>query len=57
MNINVRHNGLVLRERASALLVAATVTFLTFAAINAGFTPHGAYLAGQVNSHQPALTL
>ncbi|MCC7257247.1 MAG: hypothetical protein IT486_02640 [Gammaproteobacteria bacterium] len=35
------------RERLSAMLVAATVTFLVFAAIDAGFTPHATDLASR----------
>lgn len=35
-------------ERLSALLLAAAATFLVFAAINAGFTPHATELAGRV---------
>lgn len=34
-------------ERLSALVLAAAATLLVFAAINAGFTPHAADLAGQ----------
>lgn len=33
------------RERAPVLVAAAAATFLVFAAINAGFTPHAADLA------------
>jgi hypothetical protein len=42
-------------ERVPALLLAAAATFLLFAAINAGFTPHAADLAGQLLASQPAL--
>jgi hypothetical protein len=38
------------RERLSALLLAVAATFLVFAAINAGFTPHGSELAGRARS-------
>jgi hypothetical protein len=37
-------------ERASVLVVAAAATFLVFAAINAGFTPHAADLATRAHS-------
>lgn len=38
-------------ERLSALLLAVAVTFMVFAAINAGFTPHATDLAGRVFGH------
>ena len=43
-------------ERLSALLLAVAATFIVFAAINAGFTPHATDLAGRVLG-QSALTL
>jgi hypothetical protein len=42
-------------QRVPALLLAAAATFLLLAAINAGFTPHAADLAGQLLAPQPAL--
>ncbi len=36
------------RERLPALALAVVVTALVFAAINAGFTPHGADLSGRI---------
>lgn len=38
------------RERAPAFALAAAATFLVFAAINAGFTPHAADLTVRVHS-------
>ncbi len=35
------------RERLPALALAVLVTLLVFAAINAGFTPHAADVAGR----------
>ena len=42
--------------RVPALLLAAVATFLVFAAINAGFTPHATDLAGRTLA-APALSL
>jgi hypothetical protein len=42
--------------RLSALLLAMAATFLVFAAINAGFTPHATALAGRTFG-QPTVTL
>lgn len=44
------------RERLPALALAIAVTFLVFAAINAGFTPHATELAGTALGEQ-ALSL
>ncbi len=38
------------RERLPALALAVVVTVLVFAAINAGFTPHGTDLSGRALS-------
>jgi hypothetical protein len=46
--MNAHHHDASARERLSALLLAVAVTMLVFAAINAGFTPHAADLAGRV---------
>lgn len=43
-------------DRAPAMALAAAVTFLVFAAINAGFTPHAADLAAPAFG-QPTLGL
>ncbi len=43
-------------ERLSALVLAAAATFLVFAAIHAGFTPHAADLAGRILA-EPTLAL
>lgn len=43
-------------ERLSALVLAAAATFLVFAAINAGFTPHATDLAGRILV-EPTLSL
>jgi hypothetical protein len=43
-------------ERVPALVLAAAATFLVFAAISAGFTPHGAELAAHTFG-QPMLGL
>lgn len=58
MDIDIRHIGQIKdsRERVSAFLVAAVVTFMVFAAINAGFAPHATDLAGRVLGG-PALSL
>ena len=40
-------NRIFLADRAGALALSVAVTFLVFAAINAGFTPHGTELAGR----------
>lgn len=39
-------------ERVSAFLLAVTATMLVFAAISAGFTPHGSDLAARVLDEQ-----
>lgn len=39
-------------ERLSAFALAVAATFLVFAAINAGFTPHATDLAARAASHQ-----
>ncbi len=44
------------RERLSALALAVAATFLLFAGINAGFTPHATDLAGRALSG-PTLSL
>lgn len=44
-------------ERLPALLLAAVATFLIFAAINAGFTPHATHLAERELAAQHALGL
>lgn len=58
MNIDNRPitQGQDARERVSALVVAMAVTFLVFAGISAGFTPHAADLAGRVLG-QPVFSL
>ncbi|MCC7329789.1 MAG: hypothetical protein IT484_06490 [Gammaproteobacteria bacterium] len=40
-------------ERLSAALLAVAATVMVLAAINAGFTPHAAHLAGQVLGGSP----
>jgi hypothetical protein len=44
-------------ERLPALLLAAVVTFLVFAAINLGFTARAAGLAGPLNVPSANLSL
>ena len=56
MDIRPITHGQDSRERVSALLVAITITFLVFAGISAGFTPHAADLAARVLA-QPGLSL
>ncbi len=48
MELKAAVPGRETRERMSAMLVAAAVTFLVFAAINVGFTPHATDLANHV---------
>lgn len=56
LELKTGESGREARERASALLVAAAVTFLVFAAIHAGFTPQATDITHRVLG-APALVL
>lgn len=52
MNFTNRFFGFT-GERLSAVLLAAAVTVMVLAAVNAGFTPHAAGLAGHTLGSTP----